>query len=213
MALSGDNFSWLKKSFILQGSEVTWHYGPVPDSAADNEVISEATESGRKNDNPQLAQMSLSIADCWCNAEEKSLEFPTAVAALQPAPSTFPGTQTPPHWCLFPEMIFNCQRKLKVKTLSIPLKTVYFYLSRIMQTWTLEKQVFVSSLPLLQFRISGRLCCHSSQIHATNVAYPISVKCHNDNYSGDSPMIGCCAEGKGKAKHSPQMCCTTRWYH
>lgn len=27
---------------------------------------------------------------------------------------------------LFPEMLFNCQRKLKVKTLSIPLKTVYF---------------------------------------------------------------------------------------
>lgn len=64
MALSGDNFSWLKKSFILQGSEVTWHYGPVPDSAADNEVISEATESGRKNDNPQLAQTSLPIAHC-----------------------------------------------------------------------------------------------------------------------------------------------------
>lgn len=27
---------------------------------------------------------------------------------------------------LFPEMLFNCQRKLKVKTLSIPLKKVYF---------------------------------------------------------------------------------------
>lgn len=64
MALSGDNFSWLKKSFILQGSEVTWHYVPVPDSATDNEVISEATESGRKNDNPQLAQTSLPIAHC-----------------------------------------------------------------------------------------------------------------------------------------------------
>lgn len=52
MALSGDNFAWLKKSFILQGNEVTWHYGPVPDSAADSEVLSEATESGRKNDSP-----------------------------------------------------------------------------------------------------------------------------------------------------------------
>lgn len=62
MALSGDSSSWLKKSFILQGSEVTWHCGPVPDSAADNEVISETTESGRKNDNAQLAQVSLPIA-------------------------------------------------------------------------------------------------------------------------------------------------------
>jgi len=62
MALSGDNFSWLKKSFIPQGSEVTWHYGPVPDSAADNGVISEATESGRKNDNQPLAPTSPPIA-------------------------------------------------------------------------------------------------------------------------------------------------------
>lgn len=45
----------VEETFYSAGSEVTWHYGPVPDSAADNEVISEATESGRKNDNPQLA--------------------------------------------------------------------------------------------------------------------------------------------------------------
>lgn len=97
MALSGDNFSWLKKSFILQGSEVTWHYGPVPDSTADNGVISEATESGRKHDNPELAQMSPPIAPCWCNAAEKALDFPTAMAAIQQAPSAFPRTETSAH--------------------------------------------------------------------------------------------------------------------
>lgn len=39
--------------------------------------------------------------------------------------STFPGIQTPAH-TLFPEVLFNCERKLKVKTLSIPLETVCF---------------------------------------------------------------------------------------
>lgn len=73
-----------------------------------------------------------------------------------------------------------------------------------MPTWTLEKQVFSSSMRLLQLRISERLWCHSAQMCASVRAYPISVKCYDD-YSSDSPMTGCCADGKGKATHSPVL--------
>lgn len=105
MALSGDDSSWLKKSFILQGSEVTWHYGPVPDSTADNGVISEATESARKTDNPQLAQMSPSVACCWCNAAEKALDF-SLLWQLSSRLICLPLDETPSHRCSVSQSTF-----------------------------------------------------------------------------------------------------------
>lgn len=214
MALSGDNFSWLKKSFILQGSEVTWHYGPAPDSAADNGVISEATESGRKNDNPQLAQMSPPIAHCWCNAAEKPWSSPLQWQWSSRLPPPSPGQRPLLADALFPKALSNCRRKkLKEKTLSVPLEAVSFE-GKDDADWDFGEASpnHISAPTSLQdFRKALR---PRFPICATSVsARSISMHCYDDKSSGDCPMTGCCDDGKGKARHFAQICCTIRWYH
>jgi len=44
-------------------------------------------------------------------------------------------------------------------------------------------------------------------------ACSISVQCYGDKYSDDCPVTGCCDDGKGEARHSPQVCRTIRGYH
>lgn len=111
---------------------------------------------------------------------------------------------------LFPEMLFNCWRMLKVKTLSIPLETVYFERKNDADLGFGEASTCLIPIPTSAQDFRKALVPQFPNLRTSVRAYPISVKCYDDNYSDDSPMIGCCADGKGKARHSSQMCCTTR---
>ena len=112
---------------------------------------------------------------------------------------------------LFPKALSNCGRKkLKVKTLSIPLKTVYFKGKGDADEDLGEASPSFISAPtsLQDFR---KALLPRFPICAMSVrACSISVQCYDDKYSGNCAVAERCDDGKGKARHLPQICSTIR---
>lgn len=76
------------------------------------------THSWLKSVSPLLTADAMKKKSPWSSPQQWQLSSQLPLLSLRHRPILTDA--------LFPEMLFNCQRKLKVKTLSIPLKTVYF---------------------------------------------------------------------------------------